>query len=170
MSQITDIYISSSCTGSLVHQGHGGYGAIIHKEGRDDLLITGNARDTNLEKISFTAAITALTCAPYSDEIRLHTNYKFLVWKFEQQGVKNTPEEDWMKMEPHQSKFQEDGYKPFWHLLMLAGRNKNVTYLHTSGRDESKLERECREMAEQAAKDAQEHRVFHFRGLNRKPQ
>ena len=163
-----DIYVNSACTGNMVHRGHGGYGAIIHQDGEDDLLIAGNARDTNLEKISFSAAISALTCAPHARRIRLHTNYNFIVRKFEEQRLKDLPEEDWIRNEPDKSELETEGYKSFWHLLMLAGKNRNVTYQYSDGKEENALEREAREMAEQAAQNAQDYRVFHFRGGPRK--
>ena len=159
-----DIYVNSACTGNMLHRGHGGYGAIIHQEGETDLLIRGNARDTNLEKISFSAAINALTCSPHAGRIRLHTNYRFLVQKFEEEGLKELPEDDWILDQPHKSELEAEGYKSYWHLLGLAGRGRNVTYLHSDSKDETKLEREARQMAEQATQDAQDYRVFHFRG------
>ena len=163
-----DIYVNSACTGDMVHRGNGGYGAVIHQEGEDDLLIAGNARDTNIEKIAFSAAINALTCAPHAGRTRLYTNYGFIVRKFEEQGLKDLPEEDWVMQEQDRYEFEGDGYKSYWHLLMLAGKDRNVTYLHTDPGKETELEREARQMAEQAAQAAQDYRVFHFRGGPRK--
>ena len=167
MTKIADVYISAACTEET---GAGGYAAIIYHEGEPEFGVTGNARNTTLAQMTYSAATSALTSTINSSAIRLHTTCRSLVRKFEDQGYKNRAETDWDAIaKAYKSQMGNTEYKPYWHHLWLAGRYKNVTYVLSQDKERSQPERQCEDLAQQSSKDAQEYRVFHFRAWTPNP-